>query len=264
MLTYADCADYLKNVYNGINGEINPVVPAIRLVLTEPNPNAPKNFAIAGSQCMMYVEIRLDNVFEKFNEARLTDNQIRGGLLFILAHELSHCDQKIIPNKQDDIEYIRYMEYTNNLNTLEFIKKNWNLLQLCYGTFEIPEMVCGSYLEQSKFYNGKIFVFPQISSIKEKVLDGVSLLMKEDIYANKYPLVNNMNLSIFVGQNLYDRFEIIRNKNLVCSHSAIIRMSQFIARAIYDYRKSCVINGDTCEMTLYLSAPPEYHVTILK
>jgi hypothetical protein len=264
MLTYGDCINFIKMVYNDFNGEINPVVPAIRLALTEPNPNTPKEFSIAGSQCMMYIEVRLDIVYELFNKSRLSDDQIRGGLLYIVLHELSHCDQKIIPNKQNDIDYVRYVEYTNNLNTFAFIKKNWNLLKCCYGNFEIPEIVYGSYLAQREFYNGQVIIFPQISSIKEKVLDGISVLINEDVYTNIYPSVNNINLSVFVGQNLYDEFEIIQNKNLVCTHSAIIRISQFIARAIYDYRRSCVINGDTCEMTLYLPSTPEYHVTILK
>lgn len=262
MLTYADCVNYLKKAYNGINGEINPVIPAIRLALTESNKDSVIDYAVVGTQCIMTVEIRLANAYTKFCQLGLTDNQVRGALLFIIAHELSHCDQKIIPNKLDD-EYIMYMEYTNNLNTFRYLKEHENILQTYFGPYEIPKAAYRSYLEQKEYFKNQKYIFPQISSIKEKVLDGLSVIIGEDIYKTKYPIVNNINISIYVGSNLYDRFEIIKDKNLVCCHSNIFKLSQLIARGLYDYHKTYTINKDTCEVTLNLNTLPIYNVVVI-
>lgn len=264
MLTYGDCILYVKKVYDALNGRINPIAPAIRLALTEPNPDVAKKIEIAGSQCMLYIEIRLDSVFEKFNYLELTDNEIRGGLLFIVAHELSHCNQKIIPNRHNDVDYTRYIEYTNNMNTIHYLSKYENILQEYLGPYKIPDIALQSYYAQKKYYKGEPMLFPYISSVKEKVLDGLSILIKEDVYDTKYPLVNNINMEVYIQNRMHKSFNIIRNKQLTIDPADIIKMSQFIARAIFDYSGYSTISGDTYTACVNLSSAPVYNVTVLR
>ena len=264
MITYVDCMYFLKKVYDSLNGSINPVAPAVRLALTEPNPSAAKRITIAGTQCMLYVEIRLDSVFEKFNFVHLSDAQIKGGLLFILAHELSHCNQKIIPNRHEDEEYCMFIEYTNNINTINYLEKYDSVLQQYLGPYIIPDIVKQAYYEQREYFKGKEMQYIPISSIKEKVLDGVSILLGEDVYETKYPLANDIYVDVFVCGSIYERFNVIMNKELVLDHYGITKISQFIARGIFTYKKSCVISNGVCAISIYLSSLPIYNVTVLK
>jgi hypothetical protein len=264
MLTYGDCIFYVKKVYDVLNGKINNIAPAIRLALTEPNPDVAKKIEIVGSQCMLYIEIRLDSVFEKFNYLELTDNEIRGGLLFIVAHELSHCNQKIIPNRHNDVDYTRYIEYSNNINTINYLSKYENVLQEYLGPYEVPDIVLQAYYLQRNYYNGEQIIFPYISSVKEKVLDGLSILTKEDVYKTKYPLVDNINMEVYIQNRMHKSFNIIRNKQLTIDPADIIKMSQFIARGIYDYSGYSSISGDTYTACINLNSAPVYNVTVLR
>lgn len=264
MLTYGDCILYVKKVYDALNGKINNIAPAIRLALTEPNPDIAKKIEIAGSQCMLYIEIRLDSVFEKFNYIELMDNEIRGGLLFIVAHELSHCNQKIIPNRHNDIDYMRYIEYSNNINTINYLSKYDDILKKYLGPYEVPDIVLQAYYLQRDYYNGEQILFPYISSVKEKVLDGLSILTKEDVYATKYPLVDNINLELYIQNRPYKELNVIKNKNMVINNTDIIKMSQFIARGIFDYSGYSNISGDTYTAYINLNSEPVYNVTVLR
>ena len=267
MMTYGECVQYLKILYNSINGEINTVIPSTMLALTEPGNVVikPKGESV-GTQCMMTVEIRLYNALRLFANYGLTDNKIRGALLYIMAHELSHCDQKIERLKliNRDTRYEMYMEYTNNINTMEFILDNQQILQSTIGPFEVPPIVYTSYTEQKEYFNNIYYAFPQISSIKEKVLDDISMIVGEDLYKTKYPLVNNINLNIYIQGRLLESHRIIKNKNLACGKSSINRLSQIISRGIFSYRNSVVVDGDTCKISIYMDNQPIQNVVIIE
>ena len=268
MLSYGEWVQYLKILYDNINGEINTIIPATMLALTEPSAmNVNSKGESVGTQCMMTVEIRLYNALKIFSNYRINDTQIRGCLLYILAHELSHCDQKIdrlrFMKKDEEKEYELYIEYTNNINTMEFILDNQQTLQNTIGPFEIPPVVYTAYTEQKKHFNNAYYVFPQISSIKERVLDDVSIIAGEDLYKTRYPFVNNINLDIYIQGRLSEKHKIIKNKNLICGKSNVNRLSQIISRGLFSYRSNVKVDGDTCKISLYMDNPPVQNVVIV-
>ena len=255
MISYGNAVNFLTFAYHQLNGEINPSIPAVNLALTECGDI--RDSGVMGAQTMLTVEVRLKNMFDQFANTGLTDRQFKGVLLYVLAHELSHCDQKKEPMKllANDQEYIDYMEYTNDINTLRYLREHEKSLQSYLGPYELHPIVYNRFNKLKTKFNDKFIEFPQISSIKETILDGVSFLMNEDVYNTIYPTVNNINLSLYVTStpfNPFISFKIIREKNLICGKEDIFKLSQLIARGIFDYKRTSKINGDTCNMYLYL------------
>ena len=263
MLNYGNGVNFLTFAYHQLNGEINSSVPAVSLALTESYDIS--DITIMGSQTMLTIEVRLNNILTQLAPQGFTDNQMRGILLYVLAHELSHCDQKKDPIRSlaKDQDYIDYMEYSNDINTIKYLKNNEGRLQSILGPYEMPDIVYNQFNKLKEKFNNRFVYFNQVSSIKEKVLDGISYLVKEDVYNNKFPLVNNINLTLYVRNMVYDQFKIIQNKNLVCGKRDIFKLSQLLARGIFDYNETSSIKGDTYDIYLALDYPPIVNAVII-
>ena len=87
--SYSGAMQFASDVFRYLNGKVNYIIPANRLLFSNPTMNS--SF---GDATLDIVEINLHNIFNDINSTH--PNIISGLILYTITHELLHLDQHIL------------------------------------------------------------------------------------------------------------------------------------------------------------------------
>lgn len=241
MESYGYYHSFLKFAYNFLNGEVNTNIRALNLVIQS------LENGVAGYSHSFIVSINLPLIYNNSILNNFSDNEIKGAIIYILIHELSHCDQNIdILRLSRDEEYRKNIEYANNKNTIRFIRENSSMLFYTFGQFYIPDDLMLDFLNQKKYFkNRPHFEYEQAISIKNQflmVLEGwTQLFIRKCLEDPKNNITNfDLTLKFLLSQNNKKEedytFKIISSNVFVVSTKVLNALSKLLTIAVFKYR----------------------------
>lgn len=241
MESYGYYHSFLKFAYNFLNGEVNTNIRAMNLVIQS------LENGVAGYSHSFIVSINLPLIYNKSMLNNFSDKEVKGAIIYILIHELSHCDQNIdILRLSRDEEYRKNIEFSNNQNTMRFIKENALMLFCTFGQFYIPDDLMIDFLNQKKYYkNRPHFEYEQAISIKNQflmVLEGwTQLFIRKCLEDPKNNITNfDLTLKFLISQNNKKEedytFKIISSNIFVVSTNVLNALSKLLTIAVFKYR----------------------------
>lgn len=239
--SYGYYHSFLKFAYNFLNGEVNTNIRAMNLVIQS------LENGVAGYSHSFIVSINLPIIYNKSTLNNFSDKEVKGAIIYILIHELSHCDQNIdILRLSRDEEYRKNIEFSNNQNTIRFIKENAPMLFCTFGQFYIPDDLMLDFLNQKKYYkNRPHFEYEQAISIKNQflmVLEGwTQLFIRKCLEDPKNNITNfDLTLKFLLTQNNKKEedytFKIISSNVFVVSTNVLNALSKLLTIAVFKYR----------------------------
>lgn len=241
MESYGYYHSFLKFAYNFLNGEVNTNIRAMNLVIQS------LENGVAGYSHSFIVSINLPVIYNNSMLNNFSDKEVKGMIIYILIHELSHCDQNIdILRLSRDEEYRKNIEFSNNQNTIRFIKENASMLFYTFGQFYIPDDLMLDFLNQKKYYkNRPHFEYEQAISIKNQflmVLEGwTQLFIRKCLEDPKNNITNfDLTLKFLISQNNKKEedytFKIISSNVFVVSTNVLNALSKLLTIAVFKYR----------------------------
>lgn len=241
MESYGYYHSFLKFAYNFLNGEVNTNIRAMNLVIQS------LENGVAGYSHSFIVSINLPVIYNNSILNNFSDKEVKGMIIYILIHELSHCDQNIdILRLSRDEEYRKNIEFSNNQNTIRFIKENAPMLFYTFGQFYIPDDLMIDFLNQKKYYkNRPHFEYEQAISIKNQflmVLEGwTQLFIRKCLEDPKNNITNfDLTLKFLMSQNNKKEedytFKIISSNVFVVSTNVLNALSKLLTIAVFKYR----------------------------
>lgn len=135
---YGEFSNYAIRAFNYLNGKINTVLIANKLIFsTAAEQQQPRN--VLGRSVLTTVIVHIPDVFSYCDHNDfMTDAEIKGLILHTIAHELSHCDQYIdFMSVNRDQKSLRLMEDSNDANTLAYLNAHYDELQSILGIFDL-------------------------------------------------------------------------------------------------------------------------------
>lgn len=147
-MKWYEAKDWCIKVYNYLNGRINKI-KAFDIVFVNDRDKcyAYKGFGVICIELDQFFEVMRNKFVGKEIDLNngVYDAQLRGALVCIIGHELSHFDQDYYPTKlyiskearKDRKEEIRKYELSNHLRTVKFIYNNYDELYNNIGIFDI-------------------------------------------------------------------------------------------------------------------------------
>lgn len=239
--SYGYYHSFLKFAYNFLNGEVNTNIRAMNLVIQS------LENGVAGYSHSFIVSINLPVIYNNSILNNFSDKEVKGMIIYILIHELSHCDQNIdILRLSRDEEYRKNIEFSNNQNTIRFIRENASLLFYTFGQFYIPDDLMIDFLNQKKYYNNRPhFGYEQAISIKNQflmVLEGwTQLFIRKCLEDPKNNITNfDLTLKFLISQNNKKEtdytFQIISNNVFVVSTNVLNALSKLLTIVVFKYR----------------------------
>ena len=239
--SYGYYHSFLKFAYDFLNGEVNTNIRSIKLIIQSFDNN------VAGYCHSFIVSVNLPMIYNNSVNNHYSDEEIKGAILHVLIHELSHCDQNIdILKLSRDEEYRMNIEYVNNLNTARFIKDNSEKLYNVFGEFYIPKPILCDFIRQNKYFkNRPYFKYEQAISIKNQfltVLEGWTQLNIRDCLEDPKTNITNFDLTLKFLLPGYDKeenytFHIISNGIFVVSNRTLGSLSLLLTIAEFKYNK---------------------------
>lgn len=242
MESYGYYHSFLKFAYNFLNGEVNTNIRAMNLVIQS------LENGVAGYSHSFIVSINLPVIYNNSMLNNFSDKEVKGMIIYILIHELSHCDQNIdILRLSRDEEYRKNIEFSNNQNTMRFIKENASMLLYTFGQFYIPDDLMMDFLNQKKYFkNRPHFNYEQAISVKNQflmVLEGwTQLFIRKCLEDPKNNITNfDLTLRFLISQNNQGKkdytFQIINNNVFVVSNKILNSLSKLLTIAVFKYNK---------------------------
>lgn len=242
MESYGYYHSFLKFAYNFLNGEVNTNIRAMNLVIQS------LENGVAGYSHSFIVSINLPVIYNNSMLNNFSDKEVKGMIIYILIHELSHCDQNIdILRLSRDGEYRKNIEFSNNQNTMRFIKENASMLLYTFGQFYIPDDLMMDFLNQKKYFkNRPHFNYEQAISVKNQflmVLEGwTQLFIRKCLEDPKNNITNfDLTLRFLISQNNQEEkdytFQIISSNVFVVSNKILNSLSKLLTIAVFKYNK---------------------------
>lgn len=241
MRSYGYYHSFLKLAYNFLNGEVNTNIKAIHLVIQS------LDNGVVGYSHSFIISINLPMIYNNSVSNHFSDMEVKGMIIYILIHELSHCDQNIdIMRLSRDKEYRMNIEYANNLNVLRFIQENSSVLIYTFGEFYVPEIFLTDFLNQEKYFkNRSHFNYEQAISIKNQflmVLEGWTQLFIRKCLEDPRNNIQNFDLTFkfLISKNNKEEdytFHIISSNVFVVSNRILSSLSQLLTIAVFKYNK---------------------------
>lgn len=242
MESYGYYHSFLKFAYNFLNGEVNTNIRAMNLVIQS------LENGVAGYSHSFIVSINLPVIYNNSMLNNFSDKEVKGMIIYILIHELSHCDQNIdILRLSRDEEYRKNIEFSNNQNTMRFIKENASMLLYTFGQFYIPDDLMMDFLNQKKYFkNRPHFNYEQAISVKNQflmVLEGwTQLFIRKCLEDPKNNITNfDLTLRFLISQNNKEEknytFQIISSNVFVVSNKILNSLSKLLTIAVFKYNK---------------------------
>ena len=273
MESYGYYHSFLKFAYNFLNGEVNTNIRAMNLVIQS------LENGVAGYSHSFIVSINLPVIYNNSMLNNFSDKEVKGTIIYILIHELSHCDQNIdILRLSRDEEYRKNIEFSNNQNTIRFIKENASMLFYTFGQFYIPDDLMIDFLNQKKYYkNRPHFEYEQAISIKNQflmVLEGwTQLFIRRCLEDPKNNITNfDLTLKFLISQNNKKEedytFKIISSNVFVVSTKVLNALSKLLTIAVFKYRTPEIrLNDNNTYLNIVVriySVPQIYPVEFLE
>lgn len=242
MESYGYYHSFLKFAYNFLNGEVNTNIRAMNLVIQS------LENRVAGYSHSFIVSINLPVIYNNSMLNNFSDKEVKGMIIYILIHELSHCDQNIdILRLSRDEEYRKNIEFSNNQNTMRFIRENASMLLYTFGQFYIPDDLMMDFLNQKKYFkNRPHFNYEQAISVKNQflmVLEGwTQLFIRKCLEDPKNNITNfDLTLRFLISQNNQEEkdytFQIISSNVFVVSNKILNSLSKLLTIAVFKYNK---------------------------
>lgn len=240
--SYGYYHSFLKFAYNFLNGEVNTNIKAMHLVIQS------LENGVAGYSHSFIVSINLPVIYNNSILNNFSDKEVKGMIIYILIHELSHCDQNIdILRLSRDEEYRKNIEFSNNQNTMRFIKENASMLLYTFGQFYIPDDLMMDFLNQKKYFkNRPHFNYEQAISVKNQflmVLEGwTQLFIRKCLEDPKNNITSfDLTLRFLISQNNQEEkdytFQIISSNVFVVSNKILNSLSKLLTIAVFKYNK---------------------------
>lgn len=273
MKSYGYYHSFLKFAYNFLNGEVNTNIRAMNLVIQS------LENGVAGYSHSFIISINLPVIYNNSMLNNFSDKEVKGMIIYILIHELSHCDQNIdILRLSRDEEYRKNIEFSNNQNTIRFIKENASMLFYTFGQFYIPDDLMIDFLNQKKYYkNRPHFEYEQAISIKNQflmVLEGwTQLFIRKCLEDPKNNITNfDLTLKFLISQNNKKEedytFKIISSNVFVVSTNVLNALSKLLTIAVFKYRTPEIrLNNNNTYLNIVVgiySVPKIYPVEFLE
>lgn len=273
MESYGYYHSFLKFAYNFLNGEVNTNIRAMNLVIQS------LENGVAGYSHSFIVSINLPVIYNNSILNNFSDKEVKGMIIYILIHELSHCDQNIdILRLSRDEEYRKNIEFVNNQNTMRFIRDNSFMLFYTFGQFYIPDDLMMDFLNQKKYFkNRPHFKYEQAISIKNQflmVLEGwTQLFIRKCLEDPKNNITNfDLTLRFLISQNNQEEkdytFQIISSNVFVVSNKILNSLSKLLTIAVFKYNKPEIrLNDNNTYLNIVVkvdSVPQIYPVEFLE
>lgn len=218
---YTKFKDYVVKVFYAMNGKINYMVPASKLVFNVPSVNDKMfQFGISNS-CI--VGINLFNILV-YACTRGCDEEekIKGLILHVVAHELSHLDQKIDNILYKENESYRWLvEVTNDANSLMYIMNHYDELQ-SFGMYDMALEYDLKLTYHTEDYTvedmSKRYI--RVDNITDKIVESLTALTTKDV--NSYLKSPNFSIKkikleyIQLDNSSVSRFIMMNEKFLDC------------------------------------------------
>lgn len=199
---------YATNIYNAVNGIINPTVRSMSLEFIT-NENDKNNI---GESIGNIVLINLPNIINFCDNQGLRDfDSVKGLTMNSVIHELSHIQQDIDFKKYNkDDSYRAFIELTNDGNTLSFIAHNYDILYKNYGSFD---MDCVDKLPyKNNMVNDFYKMYTPIQNKQTKLLSLIQSCMQDDInWVINYEKITDMNIHFIGKDNRYKKLYVMVN-----------------------------------------------------
>ena len=189
---------FLTKAFNLLNGKINPIYPARKIVF---KPKSSIRYLNSDNIATTLAQNTLDYVLMDphglkewiLNNNNVTEIQFRGLLLCILAHELSHMDQRyrtILTNRDNSYPEKGSIEseIANDRNTIDFLTSNYKEISHKLGNFDIQlYKLVTVYTEQKAKESGievdNCFVkYGKINSVRDRLLEILSVVTNLNFY----------------------------------------------------------------------------------
>lgn len=249
--SYGYYHSFLKFAFDVLNGEVNTNIRAMHLVVQS------LENGIAGYSHSFIVSINLPMIYNNSISHHFSDMEVKGMIIYILIHELSHCDQNIdIIRLSRDKGYRMNIEYANNLNAMRFMKENSSMLFYRFGEFYIPDEILTDFFNQERHYkNRPHFKYEQAISVKNQflmVLEGWTQLFIRKCLEDPKNNINNFDLTFkfLLSKNNKEEdytFHIISSNVFVVSNRTLSSLSKLLTIAVFKYNKPeiCLSNDNT-------------------
>lgn len=234
--------NYLIDMYKIFNGKINPTIRSARLVVKMFKSDLSK----AGSTFFFNTAVNLPGIYRGVINADNSHASMKGVILYVLLHELSHCNQdidldRLISDKTGT--YRSFIEITNNKNTVIFMLNNNEYIKKVSGPDTlVPAYAFEAFFAQCVKFNINDCEYKRAVSEKEEILKVLSHMVEE--YLNKYS-----DLTVVVQINRYAKvIPIIRQYKGVYDYTSIKYLSKLFYLSIID-----VCEFELVENTVYNS-----------
>lgn len=253
---------FANNVFDKMNGEINTTISANQLVIEKLNPE------VMGRNIFMGIFINLVDIYENGCKSGITDEEMKGIIIFTILHELSHCDQEKDPLKAlFDNDYKLYIEYTNNLNVLAFLNRNIKDMFSIFGYFIVPEWVLNVFHKvEAVAFKDKNVQYVQSRSFKDSLIHSLSGSCTIDFpKIIKETGIENITLSLNISGQRPLELEMIRDGIVKLCKSEMIYIENMFGNSKFLYKVSLsVVPHDKIIVNIISDESPKIKVVDFK
>lgn len=198
---------YATNIYNGVNGKINPLIPAMSMQFV-----TTKNKNDLGQSIGNIVLINLPNIINFCEVKNLTSlDSIKGLVMNAVIHELSHLQQDIDYKRYTNEEdYKSIIEFSNDAYTLSYISLYYDTLASYFGSFNMDCVFELPYKNDNvdKYYK----LYTPIKNKQDKILALMQSCMQDNIHdVIKYDRIKNISIHFVSKENKIKTIKVLVN-----------------------------------------------------
>ena len=164
-------------------------------------------------------------VYEAWDHSHLGEMYVKGMIIEIIAHELSHLDQDIDQYKFDiDEKYRNVIEAANELHTKTWLRDNYCELEKKLGGFDILEEWC-----YNRIYQATLDEYKTITNPLGKLMSVLNSFFQVDMSG----LINEVKdsydvIHIFVNDAKQGKIAVINIDELLSSEAMVRKTFKFI------------------------------------
>ena len=191
--SYGFYRQFSANVFNYLNRRINIIIPCHHMEFMGERVNTVSRSFILGTNFADIIMISLLDIFRCAEDLKLQfEEELRGLIIYVIAHELSHLDQRI-PFKVIKIDQAvkKQIENANEANTLHFLLEHKQELENFFGGIDFKGVYTIANSDSMSLYQ-------RVKSLQEKIMDILEYFVDN----------NNQSLSQALIKNNYQNLEI--------------------------------------------------------
>lgn len=205
---------YSAMVFNTLNGKINNIIQCNHMEFMGERTNPLSRSFVLGTNFADVILISLVDIFQCAEDMKLeTEEELKGLIIFVIAHELSHLDQKIpfkIMNKDTAIK--QQIENANDANALHFLEETMMCFKHFFGEFNLN----GVYKMGKSSTN--YYLYQKIHSLEEKIFNILEYFVDRD-----EEFINLANILSSFNNPDMELYYTVRNTNIHLTHKILER-----------------------------------------